>query len=295
MGDSRIIQRRIKSVGSTRKITKAMELVAAVKMRRATERVALSRPYAESITGLVHKLASRISEEHHPMLTVREEKEVAVIVISSNRGLCGGFNRELVEKVHAHILQLKNFDSSVSLITVGRKAALALTNRGHDIILDFPKEDLTLDVVHLSPIVREVSEGFINGRFDAVYIAYTDYVSSLKQVPTIARVLPFGDLISSEDVPSRGEFVSEEAGIEYLFEPSANEVLSALLPKYVTTTLYQSILESEASEHSARMLAMKNASDAARDMIDDLSLQFNRARQDGITQEISEISAGMLS
>lgn len=272
---TRLIRTRIKSVRSTRKITRAMELVSAAKMRRATASALASRMYARLAGEIVTRLSDKIDLSLHPLLAAREEAEkITVIVVSSNRGLAGAFN--------GNVVQVSVRAKGDEYITYGRRGADGLRRAGTNIIADFQKTDIAKSILEIRPIVKIVSEGFINGTYREVKVVYTDYVSALVQKATLKTLLPFTNY--ELQVTSYGE--------EYIFEPSAKEVLDDLLPRMVELQLWQMVLESDASEHSARMLAMRNATSAAGDMIFDLTLAFNSARQAGITREIAEISAG---
>lgn len=290
------IKRRIKSVASTKKITKAMELVSASKMRRAVERVLMSRQYSDLAWKLVLNLAKRVDTEAHPLLQERPVKKVGVLLIGSNRGLCGGYNIAVVDKVRK-LLKKEGWDQpdiAVDLITFGKRAAQGLAAVKMSVMADYPKNDITDEVADIIPLSQHLIQGFIKQRYDEIAVVYTHFHSSLKQETRVRHLLP---LVK----PSRylahaaHDTATTEMAIdfsEYLFEPSLDQVLDAALLRLVEVQIYQMVLESEASEHSARMMAMRNASDSATEMIDDLTLAFNRVRQAGITAEIAEISAG---
>lgn len=293
---TREIKRRLKSIGNTKKITKAMELVAATKMRKATARVVLSREYANTAWSLVKDLVSKNNEQAHPLLASRSLKRVAVLVITSNRGLCGGFNHQVVETALKYTDQAKKDNLEVEFITLGRKGSLRLASLGEKVIADFPKADLTSKIDELTSLSQMIINDYLDKKYDLVMLAYTDFKSSLNQVPTLLQLLPLtttpdqelGKVAEKETIQD----TTDTATVDYAYEPSATEVLDHLLPRLLAVQIYQAVLESEASEHSARMIAMRNASDAASDMIDTLNLIFNQARQSSITQELAEISAG---
>lgn len=307
----RLIRRRLKSVASTRKITKAMELVAAAKMRKATEATTASRPYASSAWDLLVNLTAASDTTAHPLLVVREVKRVLLIVITSHRGLAGGYNANILRKV---IEQLKHPDRlttptgrpelkpasppTIDIVTIGRKGEDALRRLGHTIIASFP---ITADIPSpedVRPIAALVTNEYAKGKYDKVVVAYTDFVSVILQRAKLRQLLPVSSIdlektLSSKITPEISSKVSSKiTPIEYLFEPSTSEILDFMLPRLVETQLYQSLLESTASEHSARMVAMQSATTAAGDMIDDLTFTGNQARQAAITREISEIAAG---
>lgn len=294
---TKIIKRRLKSIKNTRKITKAMELVAASKMKRAVDKVLATRPYSNLAWDTVLRLVKKVNTKSHPLLTSRKEiKKIGIILISSNRGLCGGFNSQAAGRVLKSIGSLKSIypTAEISLITLGRKGGEALIHAGISIVADFKKEDIVSEVEEVLPVAKIIMNDYLTGKYDRVFIVYTDFVSSLKQVPRVKQILPLEKIPDEmlggvKNQPADLEMTEEH---EYIFEPSPDKVLADILPRLVEIQLFQALLESNASEHSARMLAMRNASDAASDMIYDLTLSFNKARQASITQEISEISAG---
>ncbi len=292
---TRDIKRRIKSVTSTHKITKAMELVAASKMRRAVERVLVSRRYSDLAWNLVLNLARRVDKDSHPLLAERPVKKVGILVVGSNRGLCGGYNLSVVDKVRK-LIKKEGWDGEVAVeyITFGRKAAAGLASWKMNITADYPKDDITDEVADVVKLSQHLVHGFIAKQYDEVVVAYTHFHSSLRQEARIRHLLPLVKPSRYLAHPSHDVTVDLDQVdfSEYIFEPSLNEVLESMLIRLVEVQLYQMVLESEASEHSARMMAMRNASDAASDMISDLTLAFNRVRQAGITAEIAEISAG---
>ncbi|HAU66451.1 MAG: ATP synthase gamma chain [Candidatus Uhrbacteria bacterium GW2011_GWF2_39_13] len=279
---TRTIKRRIKSVKNTRKITKAMELVAASKMRKAISSVVSSRPYSKLAWETVKSLTRTIDTSLHPLLKRSPEvKHVLLVLITSDRGLAGGFNTNIIKKTRESI---KSLGSGVKIqtICIGKRGADAMRR------LQIPMMASFLDITNntkfeeILPIGRMIINEFNNGSFDRVLVAYTDFVSAVTQVPLILELLPL-----SSDQDQNFEQMQES-----LFEPSPALVLDHLLPRLVETMVYQAILESSASEHSSRMMAMRNASDSAGEMLQDLTFTFNQARQAGITQEIAEISSG---
>lgn len=290
---TKLIKKHIRSIGNTRKITKAMEMISAVKMRKSVNAVLASRAFAQTAWKVVLNLAKRVDEKDHPLLTKREKtKKTAIILISSNRSLCGGFNSQVI----AQALNFASQDESASqdFIAVGQKGAESLARAGKNIVAQFEKPDVIISAQPVVPIVNLVIREFLAGNYDKVCIAYTDYYSALVQKPKVVQLLPFRPAKDS-DLGSIGQVKEEEADkdfgeFEYIFEPNKTDVLNQFLPRLAEIQLYQAMLESAASDHSARMLAMKNASQAASDMISDLTLMFNQARQAGITREIAEIT-----
>ncbi len=296
------IKRRIKSVKSTNKITKAMELVSAAKMRKAVNKVLATRTYADLTWELILHLLKKVDIKHHPLFRENNPastgvKNVAVILIGTNRGLCGSFNNQLARKVVASI-QLHHPETvSTDIITMGTKVRDEARRMKLNLIADFPKNDITQDSNVVRPIVNLIFKDFVNQKYDKVFVAYTDFMSSLRQIPHVKQLLPFsteiderlGHIIHEKEVSQKADLNKIS---EFIFEPNQAEILNNFLPRLLEVQLYQTVLESEASEHSSRMFAMRNASDAAQEMVSSLTLVYNQARQANITAEIAEISAG---
>lgn len=295
---TREIKRRIKSIKSTSKITKAMELVSAVKMRKAVDNMLSSRAYANLAWEIVTNLAKKTDGSYHALLKERPIKKVAIVLIASNRGLCGSFNTQIVTNALKYSLELSSDGKKgveTEFILVGKKAKEIVSKFKKKAAAEFEKPDLTLKIEEIFALSKMLIDYYVKGEYDRIFLAYTDYVSSLKQVPHIKQLLPMTKkeeaVLTDIEKITGAETSTHEDMREYLFEPSPEKVLSETLPRLIETQIYQAILESDASEHSARMMAMKNANEAAVDLIDDLSLAFNQARQAGITQEIAEISS----
>ena len=275
-------------------MTKAMELVSAAKMRKAIAAVLATRPYATFAWDVLRYLAGRTSDiADQPLLAARAPRKVGVIVVSTNRGLCGSFNAVLASVVRKKIELVKKEGATwVEVYTIGKRCRDILARAGLTVAGDFVKKDITVSVADVLPLAHVIMKQYTAGEVDRVYLAYTDYVSSIKQVPTCIQLLP----LALEDVDEQHALPSSEGRqkelAQFLFEPSETQVLSYVIPRLLEVQLYQSVLESEASEHSARMLAMHNASEAATDILADLRLSYNQIRQAGITQEIAEISSG---
>lgn len=284
---TRDIKRRLKGIGGTRKLTKAMELVAAAKMRRATVAMAAGRPYGAAARHILSRLAAAASSRgqtlHHPLLSVRPLRHVAVVVYSANRGLCGSFNSQLAAAIQRQVQQWQAQGVAVSYITFGRRVRETLARRGASLDADFIRPDVLGGSRDTSPLTRMLTQAFTDGRYDQVWLAFTDYVTALKQVPTVEPLLPLDASLWN---------VAEGPSSDYVFEPSAEAVLDGVLPRLVEAQLWRAALESLASEHASRMVAMRNAADAAGDLLDELTNLFNRARQAAITAEIAEISGG---
>lgn len=295
---TRAIKRRIKSVRNTRKITKAMELVAGSKMRKAVSGVLGTRPYARLAWDTVLKIGSVTDTASHPLLKRHDEAtSVLVILITSDRGLAGGFNANMIRRTVAEITSY-GADVRVDTITIGKRGADAMRRAGKPILASFTDVSNNPKFEDVLPIGRMVVGEYAKGTYRKVVVAYTDFVSAIAQRPIILDLLPLG---KPDDTRELGEVRSDSPQLptanpqrprEYTFEPSPLAVLDRMLPRLVETMVYQAVLESSASEHSSRMLAMRNASDSASEMIDALTFTFNQARQAGITQEIAEISSG---
>ncbi|PIY96954.1 MAG: ATP synthase F1 subunit gamma [Candidatus Kerfeldbacteria bacterium CG_4_10_14_0_8_um_filter_42_10] len=304
---TRDIKRRIKSVRNTHKVTKAMEMVAAAKMRKAVSNVVATRSYSNLAWELVKNLARRTDSKYHPLLEKRDKiKKIGMVLITSNRGLCGGFNNQIIDRVTQYVRQQKEEGGIESdLVIMGKKGREAMLKKGHTIIAEFTKLDITNTIPEIRPLSNLIINDYLEGKYDQVMIAYTDFISTLVQKPRILELLPIEKreedryLGQAKTGKLETEKISEpktpSIEFEYLFEPSADEVLGELLPRLLEMQIYQVILESDASEHSSRMVAMRNASDAAADMIDGLTLIFNKARQASITAELADISGGRIA
>lgn len=310
-GGTRELRRRIKSIGNTKKITKAMQMVAASKMRKSVNSVLATRDYANLAWATILHLAEKTDPNLHPLLKkVEKAEKVAVILITSNRGLCGGFNLQVVNKVISSIKKHEVNVKETEIYALGAKGRDIIKSFGYKILADFKKQDITLRVADISPVTTLLMKEFAEKKYDKVFVGFTDFISTMKQSPRVKQLLPIeidageeflGVVGKSAGIETKKEFIKEKEEkylkkedfqFEYIFEPTPDEVLKEMLPRLIEMQVYQAVLESEASEHSARMLSMKNATDAAEDMIDDLNLTYNQARQASITQEIAEISSG---
>jgi F-type H+-transporting ATPase subunit gamma len=300
----RDIQRKMKAIKSTRQVTKAMELVAASKMRRAVQHAQSLRQYALHAWDILLSVG-RSHAQGHPFLLQRKVKRVLAIVFTSDRGLCGSMNIQLMRSLQRYIsgLQaLKSFER-IEFITVGRKGHQMLTRNKHNVIATFPALSNHPTIKDVLPIAELAIDEFQKNTYDHVVLAYTDFISPVIQQPAVKVLLPFSpsevrDVLSSLQEQRRK--TKEEQSMhhmdmgkvqEYIFEPTATEVLDIVLPKLTKTQIFQAVLESVASEHSARMVAMRNASDAANDLLGDLTMTYNQTRQANITGELAELSA----
>jgi F-type H+-transporting ATPase subunit gamma len=295
MPNTRDIRRRIKSISNTKKITKAMEMVSSSKMRRAVNGVLASRPYSDLAWQLILNVAGKASIKHHRLLVKRKEiKSIGIVLITSNRGLCGSFNQQVVKSALEIIKAEKSqgSDLKVEIVAVGKKGGRSMFRLGYNVVAEFDKPDVINSILDVKPMANMVMADFLHKKYDKVYLVYTDYISALKQIPRVKQILPIEptpDLFLGTVSEQKEQAIKQ---FEYKFEPPAKEILGELLPRLLSVQVYQAYLESNASEHSARMLAMRNASDAAGDMINELTLIFNQARQSAITKEIAEIAGG---
>ena len=300
MAGTKEIKRRIKSVKNTKKITKAMELVAASKMKRAVSSTLASRLYAEYSWEILTSIAENVEKISHPFFNEREKEKITrkilLILITSNRGLCGAYNAQVIKKV-LNLIKVRALDSSesfkLSLVTIGKKGDIAMRRIGQDVIASFFELPDNISLRDVTPISEFAMNEYSFLKYDKVLIAYTDFISALTQKPNIRQILP----ISKNELKDLVNFphVRHVGKTDYLFEGDKEQLISSLAEKLTRMQIYQMLLESNASEQSSRMVAMKNASEASGEMIDDLTLVFNKARQSNITREISEISAGMAS
>lgn len=280
MAQTREIKRRIKSVKNTRQITKAMKMVAAAKLRRNQEKAEASRPYASKIQEVIASIASGSAGAKHPMLQTRPVKRTGYIIITSDRGLAGGYNGNMIRKVVQTIRENHKSQDEYVLFVIGRKGRDFFVKRNYPVaeeVVGLPGNPAFSDIKKISSAAVQM---FAEEKIDELYLCYNQFQSAISQIPQVSRLLPLQSVESTE------------RKVNYEYEPSAEEVLSVLLPKYAETLIYSALLEARASEEGARMTAMGSATDNASDMIDRLTLFFNRARQAAITQEISEIVAG---
>jgi F-type H+-transporting ATPase subunit gamma len=301
MAGTKEIKRRIKSVKNTKKITKAMELVAASKMKRAVSSTFASRLYAEYSFDILASVARNAENITHPLFNAREkasgEEKTLIILITSNRGLCGAYNAQVIKKTLQELLNLRkyNADNNASMITVGKKGDVAMRRLNQNIQASFFELPDNITLSDAAPISDMAINEYLLGKYDRVMVAYTDFISALTQKPNIRQILPVSKKSLKELIDNLEGDKNNERKTDYLFEGNQDDLIASLADKITRMQIYQMLLESNASEQSSRMVAMKNASEASGEMIDDLTLMFNKARQANITREISEISAGMAS
>ena len=287
MANTREIRRRIRSVENTAKITNAIQLVAASKMRRAQDRALQARPYAEKMRAVLGQLSSVAGdvETSHPLLERRDINETAVILITPDRGLCGGLIANLERHTGEIVLGPQAAGSGeLSMIPVGRKGGEYFQRFGINFRARFQELGDYPGMAETQPISRIAIDDYTEGRVDQVLLVYASFINTVSQVPVTVPILPV-------EAPERDEAASGET--QYIFEPSPPDVLADILPRYVDLLVYQAVLEAAASEQSARMVAMRNATDAANEMIADLTLVYNKARQEQITSELLDITGGV--
>ncbi len=299
----RDLRRKMKAIKSTKQVTKAMELVAASKMRRAVQNAVLLRKYALTAWAMLQKIALS-HRGTHPWLIERPVRRILAILVTSDRGLCGSLNTQLLRSTMHYITACKELEGfeRLEFIAVGRKGQQFLKRADQHVVAAFPALSNHPSFRDVLPIARMGIEGFQDGTYDHVVLLYSEFLSALTQEPATKLLLPFSESalraliesalvrkrITKEEVEARASL--EHAAREYLFEPSEQEILNRILPQLTEMQIYQAILESTASEHSARMLAMHNATENAGDILDDLTLTYNQTRQANITAELAELS-----
>lgn len=304
MAGTKEIKRRIKSIKNTKKITKAMELVSASKMKRAVASTLASRLYAEYSWEVLTSIGKNIENTNSPLFLEREEKfrknNVLVVLITSNRGLCGSYNAQAIKKILS-LIKTEGDNINFDFITIGKRGDTSMRRLGKRVIATFLDLGDKISLSQVNPISKMIMDEYIKENYDKVMVVYTDFVSALSQKSNIKQILPIQkntiiDLINSLEELNKDKIEEkQDEKIDYLFEGDKNQFIGVLAEKLTNMQLFQMLLESNASEQSSRMVAMKNASEASGEMIDDLTLVFNKARQSNITREISEISAGMAS
>jgi len=290
MPSTRDIRRRIKSVKNTAQITKAMQMVASAKMRKAQQAALSGRPYAKLMNSVLSAVSEGAGDFSNPLLEVREVKKRGLIIVSTDKGLCGGLNTNLLREV-------VKYDKATTIhITAGRKASQFVARTKRELAAEFTYKDSPV-FVEARAISRFAQELFTSGKVDQVDVLYTNFINTMIQKPEIRPLLPIGE-ITALDADVHGESKGkalEKNTTEYLFEPGADAVLGSLLPHYLNFQVYQFLLEAKASEHSARMVAMKSATDNAKQMIKDLTLEYNKLRQANITRELLEITSAAMA
>lgn len=287
MPTPREIKRRIQSIRNTSQITRAMEMVAASKMRRAQQAVTASRPYSERLRLMIGDLAAMAAADEEqnefPLLERREINRSQLMIVTADRGLAGAFNSNVIRRATQFMREREEGYENIDVVAIGRKGRDFMNRFGQPMVADFTNLPDRLSIDDVRPMIQVASEDFISGKVDAVYAVYTQFINTLRQEPRVLQILPI------EPQEDTGEVH------DYIFEPDPATVLNALLPRYIEVQIYQTLLESVASEHSARMVAMRNATDNAKEIQDELTMTYNKARQAQITAEVSEIAAGAVA
>ncbi|HHF7347524.1 TPA: F0F1 ATP synthase subunit gamma [Legionella feeleii] len=284
MAGAKEIRTKIASIKNTQKITRAMEMVAASKMRKTQDRMRASKPYANKIYKVVRHLARATSEYRHPFMTVRDIKRIGVIVVTTDRGLCGGLNANLLRETIRHMRQWQHEGKEIDVCVIGRKGQAFFKRVGGNIIASVDQLGDKPSVKDLIGVVKVMLDAFDKGEIDALHIAYNEFVNTMTQKPTIKQLLPLP--ASEEDSKELGHHW------DYIYEPDAKELLDALLERYIELQVYQAVVENIACEQAAKMIAMKSATDNAGELIKEFQLAYNKARQAAITQELAEIVGG---
>jgi F-type H+-transporting ATPase subunit gamma len=280
----RDIKRRIKAVQSTSKITKAMKMVAAAKFRKAQQRMFELRPYADRMGAVLSSLAGSVESEVHPLLSVRPRKNIDIIVLTSDRGLCGAFNSNMLRAASKHISHLKKEGFEVNVNAIGRKAVDYFKRRNVSLKKSWTGISGRISYANAQEITTDIIERYTNETTDEIILAYNKFKSVVSQEVVVTRLLPLTPIeATAETLPV----------FNFIYEPSKEDIFNKLLPKNVEIQIFRALLESQASEEAARMSAMENATKAANDMINSLTLQFNKARQASITKELMDIVGGV--
>lgn len=302
MPGSREVKRRIRSIGNTKKITRAMQMVSAAKMRRAQIAAAASRPYANLARELARAVALateniNLGDEQSVFLPKSGAKTAALVVISPNRGQVGALNSNLLSSMRDFVIAQQKLGMNIEIIAIGNKARDGVLRAGLLLEAEFTKSDKAVSTVDIRPAAKLLIENFLNGKYVSVSMVYPQFVSTLVQRPSTQQLLPFdeGAMDGDGEKESTADEQSSEKESPYIFEPDQGDVLKMLLPRIIEAQLYRAVLETNASEHSARMVMMKNATEAASDLLDDLKLTYNRLRQANITKELAEITAGRIA
>lgn len=282
MAGGKEIKTKIASVKNTQKITAAMEMVAASKMRRAQDQMLATRPYAQRIANVVHHVASAHTEYKHPFLTARPVKRVGIVAISTDRGLCGGLNTNMFKKALNHIGELDEKGIEIEVVTFGGKALSFFKRIGAKVVAEASHVGDSPEMAQIIGPVQVLLQSYEKGDIDTIYLISNEFVNTMTQSPKITQLVP---IEPSEETELKHHW-------DYIYEPDAKDVLDHVLDRYIESLVYQGVVENVACEMASRMIAMKNATDNAGDMIDELQLIYNRERQASITQEISEIVAG---
>ena len=293
MASLRDIKRRIRSVKNIAQVTRAMQMVAASRMRRAQEQALASRPYAAKSWELLSHLAAQTGsiELLHPLLTQREQvRKVAIVLITADRGLAGGYNGNIIRTTLSFMRE--NSREDADLVTVGRKGRDFMLRFRRKVIAEFTDLPARPSALDITPIARIAIDGFLAGDFDEVYLAYTEFINTLVQQPALRLLLPIRTGMVESKVLRDYLVMPHRRTADYLYEPDPLTLLDVILPRFTELQIYQAVLEARASEESARMVAMRNATNNANELVEDLTLTYNRLRQDAITREMVDIASG---
>lgn len=324
-GGAKELRKRIKSVGNIRKITKAMEMVAAAKMKKVIAKAISSRSYSEAAWSILTNLSDSV-RTGSPLLSIRPVRRICVVLFSTNRGLCGGLNTQLIKKIVEQVKDPKSLminrvrgmkiepeispdKLEIEFVTIGKKGTEAIIRAKQKVVASFFDWNEQLGMENIYPLTGYLFERYSKGYYDKIVVAYSNFVSVVRNEPKIRQILPLSrkdiekqleelgkEARETQKRKERIEEIKEEAKeTSYIFEPSKEKVLNTILPRMIESQIYQAFLESQASEFSSRMLTMKNASDVAQDMMGEFNLHYNIARQAGITKELAEISAGTVA
>lgn len=283
MAGAKEIRTKIASVQNTQKITSAMQMVAASKMRRAQEKMSSSRPYSSSLMRIIQHIASGHTEYTHPYMVEREVKNVGYIIVSTDRGLCGGLNINLFRKVLAHINEQKQAGRGVRTVLLGSKAGAFFHRAGVEVVAQHAGFGDNPDPDSLVGSIKVITQAYLQGDVDAVYVAFNGFKNTMVQIPMVEQILP---------LPKSSDEKFTKHHWDYIYEPDPAAILNVVLDRYISQMVYQGVLENLASEQAARMVAMKAATDNAETLVSDLQLEYNKARQAGITMELNDIVAG---
>lgn len=286
MSGAKEIRDKIKSIQNTKKITKAMEMVAASKMKKVQDSMSKSRPYSEKIKDVIKNVGEGVLEYKHPYIVSRDEKNIGVIIISTDKGLCGGLNVNLFKHFMKNVLDLRNNNVGIKAVLVGKKAEIFAKRIGLEVLGSITNLGDKPQVSDLLGIIKVIVDHYMSKQIDGVYILYNKFINTMSQCPIYEKVIPIQRKIFSDSENNKKRFW------DYLYEPEPEKLLELLMKRYIESLVYQAVVENIACEQAARMVAMKSATDNAGDLIDTFKLMYNKARQASITQELSEIVAG---
>jgi F-type H+-transporting ATPase subunit gamma len=289
MPSLRDIRKRIRSVKNTQQITKAMKMVAAAKLRKAQDAIIAARPYAQALEQMIADLAARSEGLAHPLLAARPVRNADLVVLTSDRGLAGGFNSNIIRRVNRFLLENERSLQRIRLITIGRKGHEFFRRRAVEILKDYPGLFAQVNLATASDVAEEAARRFLDEETDAVFVVYNEFISAVSQKVILTQVLPLQSLAPP---PAEGRPADHQTAVDFEYEPDRQAVLDRLVPQAIAIKIYRALLESLASEHGARMSAMDNATNNASDMIGRLTLHYNRTRQAAITKELMEIVSG---